>query len=99
MVCEVLLLVDAEADAEADEQDDRGDAPDDAEHGEKAAELGLPECGQRLLENLAKRHRTGAAKNRACSLRYARMDSSGSLRITDAVSMGIEVCKRTQPGW
>ena len=53
MVLEALALVDAEADAEADEQDDRGDAPDDAEHGEEAAELGLPEGGQRLFEDFA----------------------------------------------
>ena len=51
-----MLLVNVEADAEADEQNDRGDAPDDAEHGEEAAELGLPECGKRLLEDLAKGH-------------------------------------------
>jgi len=41
-VLHVLLLIDAETNAETDEKDDRGDAPDDAEHGEKAAELGLP---------------------------------------------------------
>ncbi len=38
-------------------KDDRGDAPDDAEHGEEAAELGLPQCGQRLLEDFANGHR------------------------------------------
>ena len=53
---ELLALLNAEADAEADEQDDRGDAPQDAEHGEEAAELRLPECGKRLLEDLAKGH-------------------------------------------
>ena len=56
MVWRRLLLVDAEADAEADEQDDRGDAPDDAEHGEEAAKLGLPESGERLFEDFAKGH-------------------------------------------
>jgi hypothetical protein len=42
---ELFALLDAEADAEPDEQDHRGDAPEDAEHGEEAAELRLPECG------------------------------------------------------
>ena len=54
---EALLLVVAEADAEAHQQDDRGDAPDDAEHGEEAAELVLPQRGEGLFEDLEKRHR------------------------------------------
>ncbi len=42
---EVFLLIDSsKSDAEPDEQDNGSDAPDDAKHGEKAAELGLPEC-------------------------------------------------------
>jgi len=52
----LLLLVDAEADAEADEKDDGGDAPNDAEHGEKAAQFGVPKGGERLSEDFAERH-------------------------------------------
>ncbi len=36
---QTLLLIVAEAFAETNQQNDRGDAPDDAEHGEEAAEL------------------------------------------------------------
>ena len=54
---EALLLIEIEADAEADEHDDRCNAPDDAEHGEEAAEFVLPERGQGLFEYLEKRHR------------------------------------------
>ena len=53
---EAVLLVGAEADAETDEKDDRRDAPDDAEHGEEAAQLGCPESGERLFEDLEKGH-------------------------------------------
>ena len=51
------MLLDVEADAEADEQDDGGDAPDDAEHGEHAAELVVPQGGDGLAEDLAKWHK------------------------------------------
>jgi hypothetical protein len=52
----VFLLIHVEADAEADEKNDRGDAPHDAEHGQEAAKLRLPERRQRLLKNLVERH-------------------------------------------
>src|SRR5581483_4474193 len=67
---ELLALLDAETDAEADEENDRGDAPEDAEHGEEAAELRLPEGSECLLEDLAKGH-GGWALVESVEVRYA----------------------------
>jgi hypothetical protein len=53
---EALALVVVEADAESDEHNDGSDAPDDAEHGEEAAEFALPEGTERLFEDLDYRH-------------------------------------------
>jgi hypothetical protein len=50
-------LVEAKAYAETHQEDDRHDAPDDAEHGEKTAELGVPQGGNGLAEDLEDGHR------------------------------------------
>src|SRR5665213_2437293 len=47
---QMVALVDAKADAKSDQQNYRANAPDDPKHGEKASELGLPQCGNGLLK-------------------------------------------------
>jgi len=51
-----FALIAVEADAEADQQDHRRDAPDNAKHGEKATQLLLPQCRQRLSQDFENWH-------------------------------------------